>query len=125
MDFIRQKYQLLINSSAFVRLKNWLKARLEILPQKEIKQLIDHPKFPVAFAIFSVLVLGGSVLFWTILGARLHSANADQLLGPYLFSGNHVFHDAAWPVSHTFLIKWPFFLLIKAFGFSSLAFCTI
>jgi LmbE family N-acetylglucosaminyl deacetylase len=64
-------------------------------------------------------VLLGTTLFWTILGAKLHSANADQLVNSYLFQDHTTFHNAYFPSAHTFLIKWPLFFLIRIFGITS------
>ena len=63
-----------------------------------------------------------STAAWSFYTARLQLANADQLIDPYLFESRAVFSKAQFPADHTFLLKWPVFLLIKFFHFSDAAF---
>ncbi len=78
--------------------------------------IIKSPRFPLRYAIFSVIVLVATTLVWAILGASLQSTNADQLINSYLFNSPSVFHQAVFPASHSQLIKWPLFYLINLFG---------
>lgn len=75
--------------------------------------------FRYVYATLAVVVFAGSAVFWTALGARLQVSNADQLSDPYLFSSWSVFHGATFPGSHTFLLKWPIFLLLHFVGITS------
>jgi LmbE family N-acetylglucosaminyl deacetylase len=68
------------------------------------------------YALTCLLILVGTTCFWAVLSARLQAHNADQLSDPYLFSSLHTFHAAVFPSAHTFLIKWPLFLLVATFG---------
>ncbi len=75
------------------------------------------------FASLSWLVL--SVVYWAYLSASLHQNNADQLVNPYLFESFDTFRSASLPAAHTFLLKWPLFLIIKFFNFSDGAFVAV
>src|SRR5579859_342137 len=66
----------------------------------------------------AAIVLMVTTFFWALLGARLNQLNADQLVNSFLFEDANTLHNAAFPGSHTFLIKWPIFFLIGAFGSS-------
>src|SRR5882762_7030559 len=79
-------------------------------------------RFAKAYALFAVLGLFATTLFWAILGARLQQGNADQPANVYLFENAHTFHEALLPGQHSFLIKWPLFLLVRVFGSSQAAF---
>lgn len=68
------------------------------------------------FAVTAVVVLFLTTLFWTVLSARLHESNADQLIDAYLFESANTFQNAAFPGTHTFLIKWPLFALMHLYG---------
>ncbi|HEX8182569.1 MAG TPA: PIG-L family deacetylase [Candidatus Saccharimonadales bacterium] len=76
--------------------------------------------FAKAFAWISLGILIATTLFWTVLTARLHELNADQLIDAYLFESLQTFQQAVFPGAHSFLIKWPLFLAISLLG-SSLA----
>ncbi|MFZ1249822.1 MAG: PIG-L family deacetylase [Candidatus Saccharimonadales bacterium] len=68
------------------------------------------------FAVGALLILIASTIFWSVLGARLHAQNADQLVDSYMFSNWQTFQGAHFPATHTFLLKWPLFALGAAFG---------
>lgn len=68
------------------------------------------------FAYASLGVLTLTTVFWSVLSARLHEANADQFIDAYLFESAAVFREALFPGAHTFLVKWPLFALMAAFG---------
>jgi LmbE family N-acetylglucosaminyl deacetylase len=74
------------------------------------------------YGILSLLILAATTIFWSVLGARLQQSNADQLVNTYLFENLSSLHGAEIPGAHTQLIKWPIFLLIRAFGFSNATF---
>lgn len=90
----------------------------------EIKRLTNLPRFPRVFRAASLTVLLASTLLWGILGLSLQQSNADQLTSPYLFSDSATFHGAEFPSQHTFLLKWPLFLVIKLAGLSNAAYVT-
>jgi len=81
-------------------------------------ELIQRPRFPAWYALLAVAVLAATTLVWSILGASLQNANSDQLANSYLFQHSSTFHQATLPGTHTFLLKWPLFLLIRLFGLS-------
>lgn len=72
------------------------------------------------FAFIAVLILLVTSIFWTVLSARLHLANADQLIDGYLFESWRTFQAAVFPGAHTFLLKWPLFAVAALFGSSDL-----
>ena len=76
--------------------------------------------FKSLYVILSIIVLFGSSLLWSILGAQLQSSNADQIIDSHLFQDIVTFHGALFPNTHTFLIKWPLFLLLRLFDHADL-----
>ncbi len=66
-----------------------------------------------------------TTLFWTALTARLHQANADQLIDGYLFENWQTFQRATFPGAHSFLIKWPIFAGMQLFGNSPRVFMAV
>src|SRR5881275_3284596 len=97
------------NSGVFERLKNTKQV-------KYFSELSATALFARAYALAALGILLGTTLLWAILSARLHSGNAEQLINSYLFENNSTFHGAVFPGQHSFLLKWPLFLLIKTFG---------
>ncbi|MDB5166619.1 MAG: hypothetical protein JWM37_691 [Candidatus Saccharibacteria bacterium] len=87
--------------------------------------LTSRPAY--VYLIFSLLVVFGSTLFWSITSAHLQNQNADQLVDPLLFSDASTFHGAVFPSTHSFLLKWPLFWLVSLFGTSmaALTFVTV
>jgi LmbE family N-acetylglucosaminyl deacetylase len=75
--------------------------------------------------LFSIAVLLLTTLFWATKSANIQLSNADQLIDPYLFQNWPTFHDALFPAAHTFLLKWPLFLLVKFLGYSAAAFTSV
>jgi hypothetical protein len=73
-------------------------------------------RFAKPYAILSVAILVATTLFWALLSAKLQQSNADQLVDSFLFENSKTFHGASLPGAHSFLIKWPIFWLIHAFG---------
>jgi len=84
-----------------------------------LKRAGNSSRFRTFYAILSVCILTSTTMLWAILGARLQLNNADQLSDPYLFSNLATFRGAYFPGAHTFLLKWPIFWLINAFGNTS------
>ena len=76
-------------------------------------------KLQRGYAIGGFLVLIATTVLWATLGARLQGHNADQLSDPYLFTNGQTFHGAAFPGTHTFLLKWPIFWLVATIGISA------
>jgi LmbE family N-acetylglucosaminyl deacetylase len=74
------------------------------------------------YAIVCVLILIVTTSVWAFLGAKIQSGNADQLSNSYLFESSQVFHGGLLPGQHSFLLKWPLFLMVKAFGASATTF---
>lgn len=83
--------------------------------------LLATKGFHYGYAIGALVVLVATTLLWSLLGARLHSLNADQLVDPYLFSSAETFRGASFPGAHSFLFKWPLFWLVSLFGVSSVS----
>ncbi len=77
---------------------------------------VSTPKFAKFFAAACLTILALTTVFWTVLAAKLHQANADQLIDAYLFENWQTFRSAVFPGAHSFLIKWPIFALMSLFG---------
>ena len=100
------------------RYKNLLKTSF----MKRLKRRAKQQKFAKGYLIACLIILFATTTLWTVLGARLQESNADQLVNAYLFSDAVTFHGAAMPDQHSFLLKWPLFMLVKTFGFSAASF---
>lgn len=79
-------------------------------------------KYERVYGLFAVGILLLTTLYWAILAAHVHQHNADQLIDPYLFEHASTFHQAIFPGQHSFLVKWPIFLLVALCGSSASAF---
>ena len=80
---------------------------------------IGNSKYlPLVYAIGALGILLLTVVWWSVLSARVQQSNADQLVNAYLFKDTKTFQGAIFPDQHTQLIKWPLFLLVRVFGFS-------
>lgn len=109
--------------SHYVKLiKRRYKKLLKTSLMKRLRRRAKQPKFAKAYLVSCLIILFGTTTLWTILGARLQESNADQLVNAYLFSDTATFHGAAMPDQHSFLFKWPLFLIVKLFGFSPASF---
>jgi LmbE family N-acetylglucosaminyl deacetylase len=75
--------------------------------------------FRWSYAVFAVVVLLGTTVLWSWLGARLQTHNADQLSDAYMFSDWRTFRDSNFPGAHTLLLKWPILWLVGLFGVSA------
>lgn len=93
----------------------------QFLPPR-LRAYISTSKFARRYAVFAVLVLLLSTVFWALKSAGLQSGNADQLINPLLFEHSKTFHQATFPGAHSFLIKWPLFWLVKLLGFGKRAY---
>lgn len=87
-----------------------------------LRQIISSAGFGRLYATGAALVLLGTTMFWSLLGARIQLDNADQLVNTYLIENGHVFQNASLPTAHTFLVKWPLFWLMHMYGASDAAF---
>ncbi|MBL8122460.1 PIG-L family deacetylase [Candidatus Saccharibacteria bacterium] len=83
------------------------------IPQKEIWRYFQGERL---FAIFALVALVVTTLFWATLGARANMNNSDQLADSYMFESWHTFQKSHFPATHTFLLKWPIFIATSAFG---------
>ena len=79
-------------------------------------------RFGLLYATFAAAVLLASTIIWSVLGAQVQANNADQLVDPYLFRDHQTFAGAQFPGAHTFLIKWPLFVLVRWLHYSPNAF---
>ncbi|MDB5164331.1 MAG: hypothetical protein JWS12_949 [Candidatus Saccharibacteria bacterium] len=77
------------------------------------------------YALVCVGVLGLTTWFWALLSSRLQQSNADQLVNSYLFEHLKTFQQATFPESHSFLLKWPLFYLIRLFGTTTFMFSLV
>lgn len=89
---------------------------------KKLRKLSKKPFFAKAYLVASLSVLLITTLYWALLSAQIHAFNADQLVDVYLFEHGDTFSEAVFPDQHTFLLKWPIFLLVKLLGSTSLTF---
>jgi LmbE family N-acetylglucosaminyl deacetylase len=95
--------------------------------QQEIQRIINSRLFAKVYVTSALVILCATTLFWSLLSAKVQQGNADQVVAPLLFQHAATFHGALFPGQHTFLIKWPVFLLIYVFGTSAQAIiaCTV
>ncbi len=82
-------------------------------------RIVRKQWFSKTYVVLSLLILFGTTVFWSLLSARVHSGNADQLVNPYLFDNASVMRGALLPGQHTFLLKWPIFIITKLYGEST------
>jgi len=75
--------------------------------------------FRSPYVIFSAAVLLLTTIWWATLGAITHSTNADQIIDSYLFHDVQTFQAAVFPAAHTFLIKWPLFIIERLANYDS------
>lgn len=80
----------------------------------------DPPRFRLSrekmMAFGALLVLVATAVYWAVLGAKIQYGNADQLVDSYLFSSQDTFAGAHFPATHSFLLKWPLFLVGALLG---------
>lgn len=99
-------------SKSWPQLKLWVGRRIVLKPAEQ-------------YAVFACIVLLGTTLGWAIAGAKIHLANADQLVNAYLFENFQTFQGSLLPAQHTFLLKWPLFWLISWLHFATWAFVVV
>jgi len=68
------------------------------------------------YGVYGLLTLIVTTVFWSYLSAKLQQSNADQLVNTYLFESMQTFREAKFPGTHSFILKWPLFLLIRLTG---------
>lgn len=68
------------------------------------------------YVVAALTVLFITSVVWATLGAVLQQGNADQLANTYLFEHWNTFQNATMPSAHSFLLKWPLFLLMQLIG---------
>lgn len=107
-----------LNRAFMERLK---KSRLRPLAH-QMAATVQSAWFVRVYPLFGLGVLLASTTFWAILGARVNLQNSDQLVNAYLFEKPETFRDALLPGSHSFLLKWPLFWLIKALHYTDAAY---
>lgn len=88
-------------------------------------RLIKSKYFTYGYAVIALAILLATTIFWALLGAHLQNENADQSVNSYLFEDSKTLHGAQFPGQHSFLFKWPLFLLLRAVGYSSAGFTAI
>lgn len=81
--------------------------------------VINTAIFAKLYLAFSLLVVLVTTIYWSLLSAKVQLSNSDQLVNADLFQNLKTFRDATFPEAHTFLLKWPIFLLIRLFGSTS------
>ncbi|HEX7962964.1 MAG TPA: hypothetical protein VF466_00075, partial [Candidatus Saccharimonadales bacterium] len=89
---------------------------------ERLRANVGTPTFAKVYVAFALLALLITTLLWALLGAKVHLGNADQLVNSFLFEHVSTFRDATLPGQHTFLFKWPLFLLVKLVGLTPGAF---
>jgi LmbE family N-acetylglucosaminyl deacetylase len=88
-----------------------------------LSKLLTNFRSP--YVVMSLLVLLITSLFWSLLGARLQQTNADEVVEGSLFKNLTVFHGALFPNAHSFLIKWPLFMIAGLFNNSATIITTL
>lgn len=86
---------------------------------KRYKQYVRTDRFAKIYLKLSVAILLLSSALWSTLGATIHRVNADQIVNTQLFESFSTFNNALLPGAHSFLLKWPIFLLAHLFGGTS------
>jgi LmbE family N-acetylglucosaminyl deacetylase len=96
---------------------------------KNITVKIDNKDFNFSsklvekfFLFTSLIVLIATTTYWALLSAKIESFNSDQISAPYLFSSFKQVMSASLTGSHTYLVKWPLFWLIKLYSYSHWAY---
>lgn len=85
-------------------------------------RLIRRPRFQKLYFVIATVLLFITTVYWSALAADIHQFNADQLIDPLLFGHAQTISQTVLPGQHTFLFKWPLFLLVQLLGSSRLAF---
>lgn len=106
-------------SQAATTPSSWLTLRTRL------NHAVVSRNFGISYAIFAVLVLVSSTIVWSVLSARVHLDNADQLINPYLFENYSTMRGALLPGAHSFLLKWPIFGFMHVLGFSNTSYVAV
>lgn len=88
--------------------------RFELL----LKRVVNASFFGKAYIVVCLIVLIATTIFWASLGSKVQQSNADQLVNFYLLDHVRQLHTAILPGQHSFLLKWPLYLLVGLSGFS-------
>jgi LmbE family N-acetylglucosaminyl deacetylase len=94
------------------------KAKTKLVTRK-VKKPVWKDKLAWVYLGTALFILLISVVFWSLLGAKIQSGNADQIVNSLLFANRATFAHALLPSQHSFLLKWPIFYLIHLFGVTS------
>ncbi len=87
-----------------------------------IAAIVARPTFLRLYGLVAGITLLGTTLYWSVLASIVQQFNADQLIDPYLFEHGTTFEQAVFPGQHSFLLKWPIFLLVQLFHSTPLAY---
>jgi LmbE family N-acetylglucosaminyl deacetylase len=98
------------------------KTKAPPVSKNPLRPLLHSRYFPIVYAVTGLVILLASTIFWSVLSAKVHQTNADQLVDPLLFNSADEFRGAQFPGAHTFLFKWPVFYIVKLFGFTATAY---
>lgn len=90
--------------------------RLRLRTNKQLTQFFGRKTIRRVYKWGALAILLGTTIYWSLLGAHLHSANADQLIDGYLFADSETFDGALFPSAHSMLLKWPLFWLVGTLG---------
>lgn len=81
------------------------------------RYIAKHQKVTgLTLIVISVLALVGSSLYISQKSALIQLNNHDNLIDGYMFESPDIFREAIFPGAHTFLLKWPIFILSSVFG---------
>jgi len=72
-----------------------------------------------------VAILLLTTVYWSLLSAIVQQHNSDQLADPALFENWNTFSQSTFPTQHTFLLKWPLFLIVQLAHGSPAAFISV
>ena len=93
--------------------------------QRLFKDVLLSRNFGILYFTLAISSLTISVIFWSILGAKVQLGNADQIINSQLFNVANTFSKSTLPASHTFLIKWPIFYIVSLLGSTKGALVTL
>ena len=90
-----------------------------------LERRLTSTRFQCYYRAFAFSILLVTTIVWSYLSAVLQQSNADQLVDAYLFENTQTFNGALFPDTHSFLIKWPIFLLLRLLNYSDAAFIAV
>lgn len=100
------------------------KKRLKKLKRRVEKQVASKT-FGTYYARFALATLAVTSAWWAWIDAGVQFVNADQIINPLLMRDVASLQDAVLPSAHTFLLKFPFFGLVRLFGLNAAAYQAI